>query len=212
MKKGTLFAFGLIGGFILLVLIVGSLIPVLNRVSQSGPRIMMPVMLSNLEVALADYHRDFGVYPPDRGDGEMDKCSEALYFHLSGSDVDASNGKLRDQLKASRRDAKVYFEFEKHYLKDYDGDGYWEIVDAWGQPWIYVAAGGVRQPFHHPDAYDLYSVGPDGKTGRTWKASRKMFALPPDDPGSFCRQASDEPEDGSASSGAEHSQDDIPNF
>ena len=214
MKKGTLFAIGVIGGFVLLVLIVASLIPALSTKEEGGPsrRAIMRRMLSHLRTALADYHRDHGIYPPDRGDGDMDKCSEALYFYLSGADVDAANVQLREQLKSSRRDAKAYFLFREEYLKDYDGDGYWEIVDAWGQPWLYVVAGGARQPFHHPGAYDLYSVGPDGKTGGTWKSTRDMFALPADDPASFYRQASDEPEDGDASSGADYSQDDISNF
>jgi len=200
MKKGTLFAIGVIGGFVLLVLIVASLIPALSTKEEGGPsrRAINRRTLSHLRTALADYHRDHGIYPPDHGDGSIDKCSEALCFYLSGSGMD---------LSSSRSSA-----FDASILKDYDGDGYWEVVDAWGQPWIYVPAGGARQPFHHPDAYDLYSVGPDGKTGSTWKSTRDMFALPPDDPASFYRQAADEPEDGDAPSGAEFSRDDIANF
>jgi len=212
MKKGTLFAFGVIGGLLLLVVAAGFLLPVLGRFGCNPSKAIAATILSNLQVALADYHHDFGVYPPDRGDGDMDKCSETLYFYLSGEGVDASKDNLRAELRSSRRDTKVYFDFKEEYLSDYDGDGYWEVIDAWGQPWIYVVTGGTRQPYHHPESYDLYSVGPDGRTGRTWNAGHKMFELPPDDPGSFYQQASDGPDDGDTTSGARYSQDDLANF
>ena len=211
MKKGTLFAFGLIGGFGLLLVVVGFAIPPKGLWCNPSKAITATV-LSNLQVALADYHRDFGVYPPDRGDGDIDKCSEALYFYLIGSGVDSPNRNKGADLQSARRGAKAYFDFHKEYLADYDRDGHYEATDAWGQPWIYVVTGGARQPFHHPDAYDLYSVGANGKTGSTWNKNNRMFELPPDDPRSFYRQASDEPCDGDAASGAEHSQDDIANF
>ena len=84
--------------------------------------------------------------------------------------------------------------------------------DAWGGPWIYVAPGPGRQQPDRRTSYDLYSVGPDGKTGDSWNAAGNAFELPPDDPASFYRQAADDPKDGDAASGARYSADDIANF
>lgn len=167
-------------------------------------------MLNNLLVAIADYHRDNGVYPPDSGDGDLDKCSETLYFYLVGCDVDSPNKELRERLRRERMNAKVYFDFKKELLKDYDGDGRWEAVDAWGKPWLYVFTS-PHPPFHRKTTYDLYSVGPDGKTGTAWKESRKMLKLSATDPASFYYQATDERVDGD-SMAVKYPADDVANF
>ncbi|HUW33334.1 MAG TPA: hypothetical protein VM223_17125 [Planctomycetota bacterium] len=217
MKKGTVIALSICGGAAALLLIAGVvfaalIFPVLGNVRRQAKQAITAVMLSNLQVALAEYQRDNGVYPPDRGAGEMDKCSETLYFYLTGSDVDSTNNSLRSELRSSRRNAKAYFDCKQEYLADYDGDGYYEMLDAWGGPWIYVAPGPGRQQPDRRTSYDLYSVGPDGKTGDSWNAAGNAFELPPDDPASFYRQAADDPKDGDAASGARYSADDIANF
>ena len=202
------------------------LLPVLGKVRMEAKKATTATMLSNLQVALADYHRDFGLYPPEKGASPMDKPSESLYYHLVGSDIDSPSKSVLTKLKLWRKYCKPYFDFKKEYLTDYDKDNYYEAVDSWGQPWIYVRGmilgkpntasglGNNNKPWHHDKAYDLYSVGPDGKTGPkgSWTVGAKGYEVPVTDSSSFYKQAANQVEDGDASSGALYSQDDIANF
>lgn len=108
---------------------------------------------------------------------------EALYYYLANPFL--SPGHPLAQL--SRRQQA-----------DHDGDGFPEIVDAWGRPLLYnrprFATGAFdngTDPVHRTSSYDLISLGRDGQTGST----------PLPDPGvdlpGFCAGAMDEPEDGS---------------
>jgi len=202
------------------------LLPVLGKVRMEAKKTTSAVMLSNLQVALADYHRDFGLYPPEKGPSPLGKCTENIYYYLVGSDFDSPDASTGKDIRSKRKYCKAYFDFKKEFLADYDGDYYFEAVDAWGQPWIYIRGvimgkpntssglGNNGKPWHHTKAYDLYSVGPDGKTGNkgSWSVSANGMALDPTQGSSFYKQAGNEIEDGDASSGALYSQDDIANF
>lgn len=165
-------------------------------------------MLGQLETALADYTADHGAYPPEKTPA-LDKPSETLYFYLVGMDISSPNKSNQEKLRRELKDTKVYFEFMRNYLEDYDNDGNYEVVDPWGRPWIYVRGdydgepGTSRNawPLHNGDSYDLYSVGPDGRTGtptrkKKWKEDARTYEYAPDRSGSFYLQAADEYEDG----------------
>ena len=204
------------------------LLPTLGKARNEAKKALSASMLSNLQVAIADYHRDTGVYPPEKGPSDLDTCSECLYFFLVGSDIDSPLKGSIAAMRTTRKYAKVYFDFKKEYLANYDNDKNWEAIDAWGSPWIYVrgsfpnkpatGTSGIGEttsigtkPFHHRTSYDLFSVGPDGRTGSTWP-NNSSFASGPTSPNSFYKLGAGARECGDAGSGAKYSQDDIANF
>jgi len=200
----------------------GLLLPVLGKTRMAAKNATTTVMLNTLQMALAEYHRDFGVYP-SRGGSPLSKCSESLYYHLAGSDFDSPNANFGRSIRNKLRNCRCYFEFKKEHLGDFDRDNYYEALDSWGQPWLYIpvtppwergGAFGMGKPWHNKTTYDLYSVGPDGRTGPegSWNASSNGFAIGPAQGSSFYKQAADQIEDGDRSSGALHSHDDIANF
>ena len=108
-----------------------------NELRELGNSALTAVMHSSLTIALAEYRRDYGAYPPDREAPSLGS-SETLYLYLSGRDVESPNPVLREQLKRLRAGTKVYYDFTREKVSDYDGDGYFEAVDAFGRPWVYV--------------------------------------------------------------------------
>jgi len=168
-------------------------------------------MLSSLEIALAEYRKDTGVYPPEVGPGNLDKCSETLYFYLAGQDVQSSKKAVEERLRAERAAATTYFDFKKEFLADYDGDGRYEVLDSWELPWIYIS-GTWQRPRHNAAKYDLYSVGADGRTGRNWPTRQPSLRLGPGDPGSFYHIAADDADDGYSDGPCKDSDDDLSNF
>ncbi|NQT20326.1 MAG: prepilin-type N-terminal cleavage/methylation domain-containing protein [Planctomycetes bacterium] len=155
------------------------LLPVINRARQQAKITVAKSMLSQLETALADYFHDYGVYPPETGSSDLNLPSETLYFYLVGMDIDSPNRAMYASLQRAREGAKSYVTFRATDLEDYDEDCRYEVVDPWGQPWLYIrgmypghpgTSSGLgnpttRRPFHRPSSYDLYSVGPNGTTG-----------------------------------------------
>ena len=65
----------------------------------------------------------------------------------------------------------AYMEFKRDKLKDYDGDGFDAFVDPWGYPYIYNGPGNYGggtngNPVHNRSSFDLFSVGPNGRTNQ----------------------------------------------
>ena len=207
-------------------ILAGFLLPVLGKVRNQAKVALTTQMLSNFEIAIAEYFRDTGVYPPEKGPSPYDMCSETLYFYLVGRDVDAPKTTDRNAMRTQRGSAKVYFDFKKEQLSNFDSDKAYEVVDSWGTPWVYIrgAYPGKSQswsglgdkkdmkPYHHKSSYDMFSVGPDGATGKTWKFVGNIYRGGPSVPDSFYQQAGGDFEDGMAISGCQYSVDDIANF
>jgi len=197
--------------------LAGLLLPSITQLRAYVNVVCARSSLKNLGTALAEYFKDHGVYPPEVVPGSLDKCSETLYFYLSGMDVDSPDTATRNSYREERSAAKVYFDFSRHDLADNDKDGNYEVVDPWERPWIYVRGmypgkpgtssgmGFKGRPFHHKASYDLYSVGPDGRTGVEWVDGPRILEYGPGKGISFYRQAADEFDDGL-------SPDDIGNF
>ena len=106
-------------------------------------------LLSQIATALEQFKNDQGTYPPERGSGVG--SSEALALFL------APNSKLTRTVSGQSRD---YLPLKESFISYYDGDRDPEIVDAWGQPFIYNCAGAAAPlPQHNPKSYDLFSTG-----------------------------------------------------
>jgi len=210
-------AFFLVVVLVVVVVAANTMLLINAKVQQSARATATTSMLGNLRV-----------YPPDAETTEidgLDKPSETLYFYLSGQEVSSPDPEKREALRKQRKGKTVYTDFRISDLADYDGDGNYEIVDYFGNPWIYVrgpSAGKEKaaqmgdpdngyRPWHRRNSYDIFSAGADGKTGTNWTPHPDMLKLGPSDENSFYRQATDEYEDGLRGAGG-YSADDIANF
>jgi len=200
LKNGSLFLF-LIAAIVGLLFIPELILEVQHsRDSRVAKRSLTLYTLVLLSEAVLEYHKDYGCYPAD-STRELDKCGEALYYQLSGSKVDSPDLGLRRELREQRKECHIYLDVEDACLMDFDRDGFYEIVDAWGRPIIYLRSKDNK-------GCRIYSLGPDGRTGRTWEGTEDL-SLDPKDHNSFYYQAANEPEDGDTGSGARYSCDDI---
>ncbi len=89
------------------------------------------VMIASLETEIAMYESDMGAYP------------------------ETGNANLVTALQDDPGDAHwggPYHEFKAEELKD------GELVDAWGQPYVYVSVNGGA-PEHRTRSFDIYSLG-----------------------------------------------------
>jgi prepilin-type N-terminal cleavage/methylation domain-containing protein len=142
-------------------------------------------MIQKLNLAIEAYHEDMGAYPhdADSSGGKRVDPAEALYIYLYDYPVQ------------SRREP--YLTFEDRELEDYDEDGLYEVVDAWGRPLLYKRIYGFKnsgfaknfaKDFHHPvgvaktsdrtdipwhnqESFDLFSLGQNANTLRSAKAT-----------------------------------------
>ncbi len=137
----------------------------------------------NLASADNPFHRDEANWYSDFNfdiNDDFDYSSEILYFFLIGR-YD-KNHPLYDKSDPDfdkylpRKSA--YLELPEYAVKDTDEDGYMEIVDAWGNPLLYVAkdlygddpinesqnVGGNVEPHDdkNENSFSLYSYGIDG--------------------------------------------------
>ena len=188
-----------------------------GRPKGGGVRITQTeMMISTMSASLSQYLRDNGVYPPDHND-LCDTGAECLVYYLGGPDVN------RDKSPELHME-KTYYEFKEMNLTDHDGDGWHEVSDPWWRPFIYRSGpnGGIADaplPRHRKDSYDLFSVGPDGRTGKP--ADYPVFDNAPEcyrhatGPKSFYEAAYNDDYDGNSKAPlkeAPASADDVANF
>ena len=208
-------------------ILAGFLMPSVGRVRLQAKVTLTQTLINNLSLAMQEYNKDFGVYPPEidtANSKKMDKPSETLYYYMVGKDIEAPSSSKQITFRRDRLHVKVFMNFKREQLEDHDGDNYYEVCDAWGQPMIYVRGaypgkastssglGNNGKPFHKVSSFDLYSVGADGKTGKTWKDRADIFKAEASNAESFYKQAANEAEDGLNTSGCKFSLDDIANF
>jgi len=159
---------------LLAALVVGGATFAIRRAQEARTQ----ALLERLALAIQSYQQEVGTYPFDAfaDGGKRVDPAEALYYFLT------------EYPRQTRRDP--FLELEEAHLADVDRDGLGEIVDSWGRPVIYKrargfqhpslqsqyfnsfqhpAAGDARRtdvPWHHHDAYDLFSMGRNGTTRR----------------------------------------------
>lgn len=135
--------------------------------------------LSTLKIAAIAYEENFGKYPPDEVviGGKTYKGTESLVYHFTTA-FRILPDTSRRQVK-STKDAGPYMEMPADNLKDLDGDGLPELVDAWGQPIQYdnirddEGNNGFDACINDPradgqprnfESFDLWSPGVPGKS------------------------------------------------
>ena len=136
--------------------------------------------IHRLEVALSNFHSDYGYYPRIMLEGIKTKfgVDDWIYDfevpHIRPAEVLVYY--LGDALAAITGDPP-YMEFDEKELADTDEDGWDEFIDPWGQPYLYVGDN-PHPPAGHPESdnpwnnegfVDVASLGPDGLGWATWE-------------------------------------------
>ena len=121
-------------------------------------------LIARLDRALRQYQSDFHSLPPDTGFGLQPESAAAG----AGATYDA--GSLwRYLAHTTIHDGKTYGPYlscKSEELRPYNdpkhGQSYY-VVDSWGTPIGYI--GSQKRVIHNRGGFDLFSAGPDGKTG-----------------------------------------------
>jgi len=168
----------------IIVVLAGILLPALARMGERAKIAATSAQIAAIGNACHTYEADFGFYPPDtlkdndNGHASVDKPAEALWFFLAHQFTykpttefnfqEQHASKTADFSKPTvfgTRTAGAYIPVTSSQVKDIDGDGVPELVDMWKQPYLYNTAGGqFGTPRHNPLTFDIFSVGPNGRT------------------------------------------------
>jgi type II secretory pathway pseudopilin PulG len=135
-------------------------------------------LIERVGIALERYYADFRAYPPDTGYGQTKECKEG---NVNGRnevlyDVGALWRYLGTEQVKKRTDGSVekivgpYEKFHNEELVEYtetnakySGQKNYYVVDNWRTPLGYV--GDPRRVIHCRGGVDIFSAGPDKKTG-----------------------------------------------
>ncbi len=144
--------------------------------------------IRGISMAMEMYTSTHKAFPPDNGAGlhpDLDRPAECLVYYLSGASIFYDPGlsppdypwdheifNVTRKLGKGRKYFPRFYDFHSRYLADEDEDGIPEVVDPWGNPFLYNTGGTQNGPFnqngapkHNKGKYDLSSAGPDGKHG-----------------------------------------------
>jgi hypothetical protein len=137
-----------------------------QRGEEAAKRRAASLLLTRLGEALKQYQNDYGVLPPDTGFG----LAMADRSNGAGKRYDA--GSLWRYLGNTSSHSGVtrgpYLNFNSNDLAGYDDPVYgrsYYVVDSWGTAVGYI--GNPQRVVHNRGGFDLFSAGPDRKTGST---------------------------------------------
>jgi hypothetical protein len=123
-------------------------------------------LLQRVNAALIRYQADHHQLPPDTGFGFP--CGDAA----RGAGIRYDSGALWRFLAQPSGSAGPYIKFSEAELVAYNDPVHGPsfcVVDPWGTPLGFV--GDDRRVVHNRGGFDLFSAGPDGKTGQDLLAS-----------------------------------------
>ncbi len=183
----------------IIVLLAGGLVVSVGYFAKRAGKSRTRSILMMVEQGIEAFHDDYGVYPPEykdsvnavffrdksAADNPFNKGSwQPDYdFDVSNSDYDNFSSTILYYFLVERFDTSqpalddlprktAYVEFPEYAVKDVDDDGNMEIVDAWGNPILYVAkdrysgetVGNNIDPHEdkNENSFSLYSYGNDG--------------------------------------------------
>ncbi len=155
-----------------------NVVNVMNKAKSSEAK----AFIEKLELAISMYRIDTGSYPPD------DKGSASLRRAL-----DPEEG---DPIRETPGWRGPYLEFKSSEVNIFG-----QLVDPWHRgkydtTHVYVYKANLDDdpftcpPYHNTTSFDIYSKGPDGKTGTDEKEANE-----PDD-GNYCQNGIDDDRDG----------------
>jgi len=164
--------------FVLATVITLNLVKATNRAKVSEAR----TFIGKLELAISMYKMDTGSYPPD------EKGSASLRRALDPDE--------NDPIRNTPGWKGPYLEF-----KDNEVNSKGELLDPWNKgkddrKHIYVYRADLDNdsftcpPFHNKTSFDIYSKGPDGKSGKDEEDGNE-----PED-GNYCQNGLDDDGDG----------------
>ena len=148
------------------ILICASLLYLSTSNSQETKRVAEThALIRRLHEAIGRYAADHHQLPPDTGFG----LSPENAISGAGKTYDAGSlwRYLGQQTQENGRTYGPYIQFNASELVAYQdpakGSSFY-VVDPWGTPIGYV--GDARRVVHNSGAFDLFSAGPDRKTGK----------------------------------------------
>jgi type II secretion system protein G len=122
---------------VIIITIAASVLTVVPGLSERANIKATRASMDRLEIAIEEYYIDYRDYP------------------LSGI------GTLTAALQPSGTTTKRYIEFKDYELVENPSTGLDEIIDSFGNPFVYVSSTD-ETPNYNTTTYDLYSTGPDG--------------------------------------------------
>jgi type II secretory pathway pseudopilin PulG len=202
----------------IMAILAGILIPSITVVRGQAKIANAQSLIKRLEAAIISFESDHGYYPPDAIEADTplydrvqpDLSSlqttpittdqvppQALYYYLT-------NGFVGENAPYTiiARGSEAYF-FDEVFTERLP-----VIVDPWGRPILYNrkprgdtgnfkdSGGEDIEPYHNPDSFDLFSVGPDGQTGANDLDRNPMESQA--DLRAYCRNALNNANDGNA--------------
>jgi prepilin-type N-terminal cleavage/methylation domain-containing protein len=168
----------------IIAVLAGILLPTLTAVSGASKVANTERLIENLILAITAFENDKGYYPPDCLDTSITPTiysfvqadlstpnvidldanqypPQALFYYLTNPAIgeNAPYTSLREDAEY-----RVYTEAYGEMLPS--------VIDAWGRPILYNRKPRSDQadckgtPHHNTDSYDIFSIGPDGKTSK----------------------------------------------
>lgn len=166
---------------VIIGVLAGLLLPAILKGRQNAAVVEAKGRINALKLALDQFYNDFGFYPPtnwafnpDAGAFTGDATtangygqygySEALVqcltnkFTKGSGDENVGDTAVRGSgrlIGNAPTNGGPYLEVKSSDLIDFDGDGFPELADPWGNPYIYVP----KQDFLNAAAPDTYNAG-----------------------------------------------------
>jgi len=171
----------------IITILAGLLIPTVIGAMRDARLKVMKGMMSSLQLAIQLYYDDWNAYPPDSmepnpgsmsldNDTHPSTPAECLAFYLCTtftprSDVGNVQKGVTPGLTPGGRETYAtksggpYYEGDQKFLKVFRTVDWPALIDAWDQPLLYNAPGGLYgDPLHNTNSYDLFSFGVNGKS------------------------------------------------
>ena len=159
---------------VLIAVLAAFLLPAVVNSHKQARVASCSAEIKSLEMAIDAFFNDFGFYPPTEfafnpATGDFDlaggvfgdysynealvHCLTNMFVKGSGDEIDGFGVMDLDRIKGFGRiiggapvNSGPYFDCARSDLVDTDGDGYLELPDPWGNPYIYIPKGDYMRP------------------------------------------------------------------
>jgi len=172
----------------LITILIGIGLPTLYSLKKRAKVNKAIADIHRLEVALSNFHSEYGYYPRVMLQAMKTKFGEDPWIydfevpHVRPAEVlvyylGCKHGNYKDGRPPFDSSMTPYMEFDQKQLADTDNDGWWEFIDPWGNPYLYVG-NNPHPPVGHTESdnpwnneafVDIASLGPDGLGWATWE-------------------------------------------